>query len=408
MNVTPSQKWHFRSRFRRDAFGWKSSKLAIERIYEAVSEITAVAKVDKLKAAEGAVLFLERVSPAISQVDSSSGALGSACYQAVSTLVDMIAEVEVNDATRRKWLERLYEAVQDDDPPYIESLMDHWGAICRTPEIASQWADDLLPIVRRIAHDRKNGLYGYFKGAPSCYSALFTAERFDEILDLVAQETRPYWGDVLWAGKVYLARGLVDEAITCVERYTDMDYARMRFSIFAEEALLAVGRHEEAYSRFAILANQRQTYLATYRSIAKKYPMVDPDKILSDLIATTPGKEGKWFATAKTLKRYDLAIGLAWSSPCDHRTLYRASRDMIDNHPAFALQVAQAALKWIAQGYGYEVTSLEVKDLHALTLKAGITLDLLTEVNLWSERLLADTPQASWMASAMGQTLQKL
>jgi hypothetical protein len=85
------------------------------------------------------------------------------------------------------------------------------------------------------------------------------------------------------------------------------------------------------------------------------------------------------------LLRAEIVSSLAWSSPCDHRTLYRASRDMIDNHPAFALQVAQAALEWIAQGYGYEVTLLEVKDIHALTLKAGITLDLLTEVNLARE-----------------------
>lgn len=33
--------------------------------------------------------------------------------------------------------------------------------------------------------------------------------------------------------------------------------------------------------------------------------------VLSHLIETTPGEEGKWFATAKTLKRFDLAVRLA-------------------------------------------------------------------------------------------------
>ena len=35
--------WACRARFRRAAFGWKGSKLAIERIHEALAEICAVA-----------------------------------------------------------------------------------------------------------------------------------------------------------------------------------------------------------------------------------------------------------------------------------------------------------------------------------------------------------------------------
>lgn len=70
--------WAFRARFRRAAFGWKGSKLAIERIHEALAEIRAVARQDTTAAAEGAVLFLEKLPPALNQVDSSSGALGNA------------------------------------------------------------------------------------------------------------------------------------------------------------------------------------------------------------------------------------------------------------------------------------------------------------------------------------------
>jgi hypothetical protein len=46
---------------------------------------------------------------------------------------------------RRKWLDRLFEAIQEDDPPYIESLGDHWGDLCATQDQASAWADQLLP-----------------------------------------------------------------------------------------------------------------------------------------------------------------------------------------------------------------------------------------------------------------------
>jgi hypothetical protein len=35
--------WAFRARFRRDAFGWRGSKLAIERINEVLAEIRAAA-----------------------------------------------------------------------------------------------------------------------------------------------------------------------------------------------------------------------------------------------------------------------------------------------------------------------------------------------------------------------------
>ena len=75
--------WAFRAHFRRGAFGWNSSKLAIERIHEALAEIRAVARQDPAAAAEGAVLFLERLSPALNQVDSCTGALGNATYAAV-------------------------------------------------------------------------------------------------------------------------------------------------------------------------------------------------------------------------------------------------------------------------------------------------------------------------------------
>jgi len=63
MAKSPAHPWIFRARFRRHAFGWKSQP-AITRIKEAVSEIKKVARTDEVLAAEGAVLFLEKVSPA--------------------------------------------------------------------------------------------------------------------------------------------------------------------------------------------------------------------------------------------------------------------------------------------------------------------------------------------------------
>jgi hypothetical protein len=84
--MTTSHPWQFAPRFRRNAFGWQSDT-PIQRIKEALAEIKAVAKKEPVVAAEGAVRFLEKLSPAIAHVDSSSGRIGSAVGGAIAVLV---------------------------------------------------------------------------------------------------------------------------------------------------------------------------------------------------------------------------------------------------------------------------------------------------------------------------------
>ena len=136
-------KWEFKRRFRRHAFGWRSQP-AIQRIKEAVSEIKRAARNDEVLAAEGAIEFLERLSPALEHVDSSSGAIGTAVNNAIDALVPIIANAAASAEVRDAWLERLYDAYQDDGIPYIELLGDHWGELCASKEVASEWADGLL------------------------------------------------------------------------------------------------------------------------------------------------------------------------------------------------------------------------------------------------------------------------
>ena len=76
MPVAKAHSWAFRTRFRAGAFGWRSD-VPIKRIKEAVAEIKKAARKDKVLGAEGAVIFLEKVSGALVQVDSSSGAIGA-------------------------------------------------------------------------------------------------------------------------------------------------------------------------------------------------------------------------------------------------------------------------------------------------------------------------------------------
>jgi hypothetical protein len=85
--------WTFRSRFRRAAFGWKGSKLAIGRIHEALAEIRAALKRDAAEAAEGAVLFRWRRHLALrDQIDPTIAAI-STVMVLVTTLMFVLVQV---------------------------------------------------------------------------------------------------------------------------------------------------------------------------------------------------------------------------------------------------------------------------------------------------------------------------
>jgi hypothetical protein len=394
--------WAFTKRFRRGAFGWRASRLASERIAEALGEIRAVARHDPLHAADGAIRFLVKLSPALEQVDSSSGALGGAARAAVGALVPVIAQAPAGTTTRDGWLEKLFEAIQNDDPPYLESLDDRWGDLCATPEIASRWADRLIDHVRRVHAERRRGQHAFTRAESACYSALFAAGRYDELIALIGGDPRPMWHDLLWVGHCKVARGQIDEAIAFMTNAVNAWTPVAGLAHFAESVLLQAGRRTEAYEKVALAANRGTTYLATFRLIAGKYPEIDPDRVLADLIATTPGEEGKWFATAKTLKRFDLAVRLAWKSPCDPKTLVRAARDNVGKAPAFASEVALAALHWICQGRGYEVTTLDVQGAYRLAREAGQAIGESPRVALRIQTMLRPTTcEVRWVRKAL-------
>jgi hypothetical protein len=369
MSSDTKHTWTFRARFRRHAFGWRSQP-AIKRIKEAVSEIKKAARKDPVLGAEGAVLFLEKVSPAIEQVDSSSGAIGTAVNNAIDALVPVIAKAPPDDKQRDNWMERLWRAVQNDDIPYIELLPDHWGALCVTPERASHWADEFIATVR-TAWSPNLELRGYFIGTTACLSTLLKAGRNTEIMALL--ELAPYksWHNRKWGVKALLAMGKKAEALRFAEDSRGLNEPNLMISEACEEILLKSGMAEEAYSRYAIEANLKTTYLATFRTIVKKYPNKKPVDILKDLVVSTPADEGKWFAAAKSEGLYDEAIELANRTPCDPKTLTRAARDMAETEPRFAVEAGVAALRWLAEGYGYEITGLDVREAYDYTMKAA-------------------------------------
>ena len=175
MTRPPGHKGACAPRCRRHAVGWRSQP-AVQRVKEATAEIQKVAKSDPALAAAGAILFLEKISPALEQVDSSSGAIGTAVNHAIEACARIIAEAPVDDDVRDQWLDRLWEAHQNDAIPYIERLGDYWGEICASREHAAAWADRLVGIVE-MAWNRNRNLGGYFHGTIACLSALFHAGR---------------------------------------------------------------------------------------------------------------------------------------------------------------------------------------------------------------------------------------
>jgi hypothetical protein len=361
-------KWEFKARFRRHAFGWKSQP-AITRVKQAVAEIKKVARIDPVLAADGAVAFIERLSPALEHVDSSSGAIGTAVNNAIAVLVPLIARAPADAKTRGKWLERLWEAHEADGIPYIERLADYWGELCASKAVASEWADRLVGITR-MALSPDPELRGHFHGTSACLSALFRAERYAEITELVAGE-RIIWAYKRWAVKALAAMGEESEAIRFAESCRSPWTPDGDVDALCEEILLSSGRVDDAYERYGLLATTGGTYLATFRAVAKKYPHKKPAEILAGLVRTTPGDEGKWFAAAKEAGLYDEALALASRAPCDPKTLARAARDLADRQPAFATQAGLLALHWLVQGYGYEITGADVWAAYSSTMLAA-------------------------------------
>lgn len=403
MNLTDT-KWSFRARFRRHAFGWRSQP-AIKRIKEAVSEIKKAAHKDPLLGAEGAVLFFEKLSPAIEQVDSSSGAIGTAVNNAIDELVPIIAGAPADTSLRETWLRRLWQAVEDDDIPYIEMLSDYWGELCATPDLASRWADEFIDMVR-LAWNLDPKLRGYYKGITACLSCLLTAGRNHELLELLELAPYKFWHYRKWGVKALAALGKQTEAIRYAEDSRGLNDSPIDIARVCEEILMSSGMREEAYTRYAILANQRTTYLATFRAIAQKYPHKNASDILRDLVASTPGDEGKWFAAAKSAGLYSEAIELANRAPCDPKTLIRAARDLEKKEPSFAIEAGLAALRWMVEGYGYEITGMDVLASYNHTIKAAEQAGRKAEVFERIRKLVAgENLGASFVSKVLGREL---
>jgi hypothetical protein len=109
------------------SFNWKSSHLAVQRIREAVAEITTVMRHDALLAADGSVRAdRETVACARTRGQFVGFARQRRLWADRSALIPVIAAAPTPSRVREKWLDRLFQAHGTDKVPYLESLTDHW------------------------------------------------------------------------------------------------------------------------------------------------------------------------------------------------------------------------------------------------------------------------------------------
>jgi hypothetical protein len=81
------------------------------------------------------------------------------------------------------------------------------------------------------------------------------------------------------------------------------------------------------------------------------------------------------------MPRYATGGSSGSTSPCDPFTLIRAARDSREQRPEFALGAAIVAVKWIGKGYGYAVTSLDVREAIGYAKEAAERLGAVSQAS---------------------------
>lgn len=343
-------RWAFKARFRAKAYGWRGSATAIQRLKEAVAEIKKVAKANPLTAGEGAVSLMERLWPALEDIDTSSGALGRAVNVTLEALIPILITAPAMPKVRAAWLERLYQAVLDDGVQYLSPVEERWGEIAVYPELMNAYADDLLSLLRQAWADDRPG--AHVIGRMIGLSCLLEVGRYDTLLEVLRLPGARFWSDQRFGAEALARQGLYDAALAYADRCRDQ-YDTRSIDRFCEDVLLRARRADDAYRTYGLRTGTGTTYLAIYRDTVRRYPGRDARQVLLDLIEAR-GERGKWFAAAKDAGILDVALDCARAPEADPATLVRAARDFALKNTAFSASVALLALWGLVNGSGYD------------------------------------------------------
>ncbi len=213
-----------------------------------------------------------------------------------------------------------------------------------------------------------------------------------------------------WAQSL-VKRGRINDAIVYAEHVRDFckdRYDDHSIDGFCEKALLAAGRADEAYEKFGLRVVGSGTYVSLYRRLVAKYPHRDKRKILLDLIEAS-GEKGKWFAAAKNLGFFDIALDCARAGQAKPATLVRATRDFADKEPEFAVEVGIESIKSLFSGASYEFPAVADVEAHyevvmGVAAKHGLTARV--KAKLSQVALRYGSPPNQFLREALVRKLQ--
>jgi len=316
------------------------------------------------------VLWIAGIPRVLAEVEDPEGALARQLTRVLDEVTSWLGDSGAAGQIRAAWADRLWSALLADERGFLDAVADAWGELVG-PELAQDWAQRLYPDLRAAWSEGRD-----VQPSRACLSVLLAAGRYRDILELLRLRAIGIWPERRYGVLALAALGEVDEAIAYARESNLLAHPyEPAIAAVCERVLLAAGRREQAYMDYAHLANSRQNYLQTFRSLAAKYTEREPSSILSDLIAASPGQEGRWFATARSLRFYNLAAEIAQRAPCDPRTLNRAAAERLSHDPSFAYDVAVASLRWIAGGHGHLIDGADVFDAYDIALEAARRLE---------------------------------
>ncbi|WP_101069211.1 hypothetical protein [Roseovarius salinarum] len=355
-----THKWAFKPGLRAGAFGWRGSAKAIDRLKAASTEIRAARRSDPVTAAEGVVALAARIWPAFEHIDTSSGALGTAVYRTLETLLPILIDAPADQKTRAAWLERLRTAILDDGVDYLAPISERFGEIAAFPALMNDHADRDLDLIRAAWSDHAR--FSHCPTATLTLSCLLEAGRHEDVLALLDTTKTRLWFHEKFAADALLRQGYAEDALARAAALLEGDRApwgHHDIARFCETVLQQQGRPEEAYRRFGLPSAAGNTWLAMWRDLVKRYPERDPREVLEDLIAWH-GRKGKWFAAAKSAGYLDIALDCAAAPEAAPATLIRASRDFAASEPVFATRVALHAVAHLLAGRGYDASPRDI------------------------------------------------
>ncbi|WP_031364854.1 hypothetical protein [Caballeronia sordidicola] len=98
----------------------------------------------------------------------------------------------------------------------------------------------------------------------ACLSALYGAQRYDELIRLVDSARFSWWHYRRWGVDALMAQGRPAEALRYAQASQASNASLGAVAKACETILLQSGMIDEAYARYAIIANEGTTHLATF------------------------------------------------------------------------------------------------------------------------------------------------